>query len=116
MNTTTKKITRVQALEIAIANEANVEIVEVLEALKASIEKANGRKSTNKKSTVAQAQMLELVEQLNEESFLSYGDLILDFAEFSNQKFTALMRKAIEQGLVEKGQSASKKVGYRLVK
>lgn len=115
----TTKMTRIEALEIAIATVENKEALAVLEAIKVSVEKANARKSTsaNTKKTQAQTALInQLVEALDDENFLSYGELNLDFGEISNQKFTANMKKAVAQGLVEKGVSANKKVGYRLVK
>lgn len=115
----TKKMTRIEALEIAMATVENAEALQVLEAIKVSIEKSNARKSTstNSKKAVAQNEAMQnILEVLDTENFLAYSELTLDFATISNQKFTALMKKAVEQGLVEKGTSLTKKVGYRLVK
>lgn len=112
------KLTRTQALEIALSVVTDAEALEVLEAIKTSIEKANARKSGAVNTKKAEAQneaVAELVQKLDKDTFKSYTDLDIDFTTVSNQKFTALMKKAVEQGLAEKGKADNKKVGYRLI-
>ena len=101
----TNKMTYVKALEIAIkAVEDNKEVAEKLEALKASVAKKN---SAERKPTVTQK-----ANEGYKEAILAYMETgkkytitelmkgVVELADLSNQRVSALVRQLKEDGLV----------------
>ena len=102
-------------------------LVDFVSGEKALIEKRNATRAASRKPTKAQkeneAHVAEIIEFFNEvaEAGVAYtadevGEAV-GFEDFSAQKMTALMKKAIEEGAVEKvdkADSNKKKVGYKL--
>ena len=101
----TNKMTYVKALEIAIkAVEDNKEVAEKLEALKASVAKKN---SAERKPTATQK-----VNEGYKEAILAYMETgkkytitelmkgVVELADLSNQRVSALVRQLKEDGLV----------------
>ena len=101
----TNKMTYVKALEIAIkAVEDNKEVAEKLEALKASVAKKN---SAERKPTVTQK-----ANEGYKEAILAYMETgkkytitelmkgVVEIADLSNQRVSALVRQLKEDGLV----------------
>lgn len=99
------KMTYVKALEIAIkAVEDNKEVAEKLEALKASVAKKN---SAERKPTVTQK-----ANEGYKEAILAYMETgkkytitelmkgVVELADLSNQRVSALVRQLKEDGLV----------------
>ena len=103
----TKKMSYVVAVENAINGELTPEVVERLEALKASLEKRNTRKSNG--PTKAQKERAELAEKVFGAMVAgeSYGSkeiagLIPELEGASSQKVTALMKSLGERVTSEK--------------
>ena len=101
----TNKMTYVKALEIAIkAVEDNKEVAEKLEALKASVAKKN---SAERKPTATQK-----TNEGYKEAILAYMEVgkkytitglmkgVVELADLSNQRVSALVRQLKEDGLV----------------
>ena len=101
----TNKMTYVKALEIAIkAVEDNKEVAEKLEALKASVAKKN---SAERKPTATQK-----ANEGYKEAILAYMEVgkkytitelmkdVVELADLSNQRVSALVRQLKEDGLV----------------
>ena len=101
----TNKMTYVKALEIAIkAVEDNKEVAEKLEALKASVAKKN---SAERKPTATQK-----ANEGYKETILAYMEVgkkytitelmkgVVELADLSNQRVSALVRQLKEDGLV----------------
>ena len=102
-----KKMSYVVAVESAINGELTPEVVERLEALKASLEKRNTHKSNG--PTKAQKERIELAEKVfgamvAGESYTSHGiaGLIPELEGASSQKVTALMKTLGERVTSEK--------------
>ena len=108
----TKKITYVEAISKAIEGDLSPEVVEKLEALKASIAKRSGaeRKPTarqNENAVVREA----IVEYINENyaegsDGFTVSDLLKEcdaVKDKSNQYASAILRQAVQAGEISKG-------------
>lgn len=98
------KMTYVMALDVAIATVDNAEVVEKLEALKASITKKN---SADRKPTATQKANAELkvaiLDGMESGKAYTITDLMKSvdaLAELSNQRVSALVRQLVEAGSV----------------
>ena len=101
------KMTYVQAIDFALANIDNVEVIEKLEALKAQLAKRAGGKRGMTTTQKANVGIMEtIVEGLTEmENPVTVTELISGYAPlegFTNQKISALLRKLVEAGRVVK--------------
>lgn len=107
------KMTYVKALEIAMKSvEDNKEVYEKLEALKESISKKN---SAERKPTATQK-----VNEGYKEAILSFMEVgkkytiselmksVVEIADLSNQRVSALVRQLKESGLVERTEEKRK--------
>ena len=109
----TNKMTYVKALEIAIkAVEDNKEVAEKLEALKASIAKKN---SAERKPTVTQkanegykTAILEFMEIGKKYTITDLMKEVVELADLSNQRVSALVRQLKEEELVERTEEKRK--------
>ena len=109
----TNKMTYVKALEIAMkAVEDNKEVTEKLEALKESISKKN---STERKPTATQKANEEYKKAIL--SFMEVGKKytiselmkeVVELADLSNQRVSALVRQLKDSGLVERTEEKRK--------
>lgn len=109
----TNKMTYVKALEIAMkAVEDNKEVTEKLEALKESISKKN---SAEKKPTATQKANEEYKKAIL--SFMEVGKKytiselmkeVVELADLSNQRVSALVRQLKDSGLVERTEEKRK--------
>ena len=109
----TNKMTYVKALEIAIkAVEDNKEVTEKLEALKESISKKN---SAERKPTATQKANEEYKKAIL--SFMEIGKKytiselmkeVVELADLSNQRVSALVRQLKDSGLVERTEEKRK--------
>ena len=100
-----KKMTYVEALEIAIVGIENVEAIEKLKALKAQLVKKSEKKSPKEQAKIAEdkALMDALVVVLRAvgkatATEISKGDSIL--GGLSTQKIAAIAKKLIDKGIV----------------
>lgn len=95
----TKKMSYVVAVESAINGELTPEVVERLEALKASLEKRNTRKAGPTKVQKANAELAEKIFEAMEPDVVyataDIGKLVPELAEASSQKISALMKKLV---------------------
>lgn len=102
----TKKMSYVVAVENAINGELTPEVVERLEALKASLEKRNTRKAGPTKAQKERAELAEKVfgAMVAGESYGSkeIAGLIPELEGASSQKVTALMKSLGERVTSEK--------------
>lgn len=110
------------------ADVANKDLlVDFVSGEKALVEKRNATRSASRKPTKAQrenegfvAQVVEFFTEAADAGVAYTADEVADlvgFEDFSAQKMTALMKKAVEEGSVEKvdkADSNKKKVGYKL--
>ena len=109
----TNKMTYVKALEIAMkAVEDNKEVTEKLEALKESISKKN---SAERKPTATQKANEEYKKAIL--SFMEIGKKytiselmkeVVELADLSNQRVSALVRQLKDSGLVERTEEKRK--------
>ena len=109
----TNKMTYVKALEIAMkAVEDNKEVIEKLEALKESISKKN---SAERKPTATQKANEEYKKAIL--SFMEIGKKytiselmkeVVELADLSNQRVSALVRQLKDSGLVERTEEKRK--------
>ena len=109
----TNKMTYVKALEIAMkAVEDNKEVTEKLEALKESISKKN---SVERKPTATQKANEEYKKAIL--SFMEVGKKytiselmkeVVELADLSNQRVSALVRQLKDSGLVERTEEKRK--------
>ena len=109
----TNKMTYVKALEIAMkAVEDNKEVTEKLEALKESISKKN---SAERKPTATQKANEEYKKAIL--SFMEVGKKytiselikeVVELADLSNQRVSALVRQLKDSGLVERTEEKRK--------
>lgn len=113
-----------QTGEVATADRDT--LVEFVSAEKALVDKRNATRSASRKPTKAQRENEEFVAEIVE--FFTGSDVetgkaytadevaeAVGFEDFSAQKMTALMKKAIEEGVVgktNKADSNKNKVGY----
>jgi DNA-binding transcriptional ArsR family regulator len=99
----TEKLTYAKALEFAIANLDNEEIVEKLEALKVSLEKKQSRERKPTKTQVANESVkIAIVDFLKEDGEYHPAKEIGEALELSVPKVSALLKQLIEAGAVER--------------
>lgn len=112
-----KKMTRIEALTLAMnALTDNAEALEVLTAIRDSIEKANSRKSDKpSKSQLANMDVKSrLIDQMGDGNRYTVAELVKAFGnEFSSQKLSALLRQLILSGDVVREEDKRKAV-FRL--
>ena len=101
----TNKMTYVKALEIAIkAVEDNKEVAEKLEALKASFAKKNSAerkpKATQKANEGYKEAILAYMETGKKYTITELMKGVVELADLSNQRVSALVRQLKEDGLV----------------
>ena len=101
----TNKMTYVKALEIAIkAVEDNKEVAEKLEALKASVAKKNSAErkptATQKANEGYKEAILAYMETDKKYTITELMKGVVELADLSNQRVSALVRQLKEDGLV----------------
>ena len=101
----TNKMTYVKALEIAIkAVEDNKEVAEKLEALKASVAKKNSAErkptATQKANESYKEAILVYMETGKKYTITELMKGVVELADLSNQRVSALVRQLKEDGLV----------------
>ena len=101
----TNKMTYVKALEIAIkAVEDNKEVAEKLEALKASVAKKNSAErkptATQKANEGYKEVILAYMEVGKKYTITELMKGVVELADLSNQRVSALVRQLKEDGLV----------------
>lgn len=105
-------MTYVQAVDFAIANLDNAEVIEKLEALKAQLAKRGSAKTPSKTQKANEEIKDYLVRFLAEqESPLTISEMMAAdeyLAGFSNQKLSALLRQLKETEAVEKTMEGKK--------
>lgn len=109
----TNKMTYAKALEIAMnAVKENKEVYDKLDALKASIAKKN---SAERKPTAAQkanegykTAILEFMEVGKKYTITDLMKEVVELADLSNQRVSALVRQLKEEGLVERTEEKRK--------
>lgn len=99
----TKKMTYVEAITKAIEGELTPEVIEKLEALKASVEKRNSRKSgkptkTQRENEGVKADILKVMSDGKPYQCKTIAAAL----ELSGQKISALLNQLAEAGAVEK--------------
>lgn len=106
----TKKMTYVNAIDRAIEGNITPEVIEKLEALKASLARKNGaeRKPTErqKENAKVRAEIVEFINENAEGNGFTVSDLIKECPAVegkSNQYVSAILRQAILAKEVEKG-------------
>ena len=104
-----KKLTNVLALEMVLAMaevQANSELVEKLETMKASFEKKSSRATNGeKKPTKAQIENMELAQQLKElltTEPQAQKDLQAQLGIETSQKMTAIVKVLVNEGVAIK--------------
>ena len=104
-----KKLTNVLALEMVLEMkevQANPELVEKLETMKASFEKKASRAvNGEKKPTKAQLENIELAQQLKElltTDFQAQKDLQAQLGIETSQKMTAIVKVLVNEGVAIK--------------
>lgn len=104
------KMTYVKAIEKAINGELTAEVVEKLEALKASLNKkaTAERKPTAKQTANAEtrAALVNFINQNAEGNGFTVTDLLKQCPEVegdSNQHVSAILRQAVQAGEISKG-------------
>ena len=109
----TNKMTYVKALEIAIkAVEDNKEVAEKLEALKASVAKKNSAErkptATQKANEGYKTAILEFMEVGKKYTITDLMKEVVELADLSNQRVSALVRQLKDSGLVERTEEKRK--------
>ena len=109
----TNKMTYVKALEIAIkAVEDNKEVAEKLEALKASVAKKNSAErkptATQKANEGYKTAILEFMEVGKKYTVTDLMKEVVELADLSNQRVSALVRQLKEEGFVERTEEKRK--------
>ena len=109
----TNKMTYVKALEIAIkAVEDNKEVAEKLEALKASVAKKNSAErkptATQKANEGYKTAILEFMEVGKKYTITDLMKEVVELADLSNQRVSALVRQLKEEELVERTEEKRK--------
>ena len=108
-----EKITRKQALEFAISNLDNEEVVEVLDKMLQSISKP--RKAATSKARIANESLARKVAENTPDEVTTKDVVNLGIPEITTtQKASAVLRVACELGLFEKV-TEGKKVSYKKV-
>lgn len=109
----TNKMTYVKALEIAMkAVEDNKEVTEKLEALKESISKKNSAErkptATQKANEEYKKAILSFMEVGKKYTISELMKEIVELADLSNQRVSALVRQLKDSGLVERTEEKRK--------
>ena len=109
----TNKMTYVKALEIAIkAVEDNKEVAEKLEALKESISKKNSAErkptATQKANEGYKEAILSFMEVGKKYTISELMKEVVELADLSNQRVSALVRQLKDSGLVERTEEKRK--------
>ena len=109
----TNKMTYVKALEIAIkAVEDNKEVYEKLEALKESISKKNSAErkptATQKANEGYKEAILSFMEVGKKYTISELMKEVVELADLSNQRVSALVRQLKDSGLVERTEEKRK--------
>ena len=113
----TVKMTYVNALDVVLAGgEMTDEVIEKLNALKASLVKRNAKTGT-RKPTKTQKENAEIkaqiVEFLADKDPMKAGDIGAAF-EFSTQKASALLKQLVDEGIVVKGEGEKRATVFSL--
>ena len=105
----TNKMTYVKALEIAMESEsvkANAEVMEKLKALKASISKKNSAErkptATQKANEGYKTAILDFMETGKKYTITDLMKSVVELADLSNQRVSALVRQLKDDGLVKR--------------
>nr|DAE79739.1 MAG TPA: hypothetical protein [Caudoviricetes sp.] len=105
----TNKMTYVKALEIAMESEsvkANAEVMEKLKALKASISKKNSAErkptATQKANEGYKTAILNFMEVGKKYTITDLMKSVVELADLSNQRVSALVRQLKDDGLVKR--------------
>ena len=109
----TNKMTYVKALEIAMkAVEDNKEVTEKLEALKESISKKNSAErkptATQKANEEYKKAILSFMEVGKKYTISELMKEVVELADLSNQRVSALVRQLTDSGLVERTEEKRK--------
>ena len=109
----TNKMTYVKALEIAMkAVEDNKEVTEKLEALKESISKKNSAErkptATQKANEEYKKAILSFMEVGKKYTISELMKEVVELADLSNQRVSALVRQLKDSGLVERTEEKRK--------
>ena len=109
----TNKMTYVKALEIAMkAVEDNKEVTEKLKALKESISKKNSAErkptATQKANEEYKKAILSFMEVGKKYTISELMKEVVELADLSNQRVSALVRQLKEEGLVERTEEKRK--------
>ena len=107
------KMTYVKALEIAMKSvEDNKEVYEKLEALKESISKKNSAErkptATQKANEGYKEAILSFMEVGKKYTISALMKSVVEIADLSNQRVSALVRQLKESGLVERTEEKRK--------
>ena len=109
----TNKMTYAKALEIAMnAVKENKEVYDKLDALKASIAKKNSAErkptATQKANEGYKEAILEFMEVGKKYTITDLMKEVVELADLSNQRVSALVRQLKEEGLVERTEEKRK--------
>ena len=109
----TNKMTYAKALEIAMnAVKENKEVYDKLDALKASIAKKNSAErkptATQKANECYKTAILEFMEVGKKYTITDLMKEVVELADLSNQRVSALVRQLKEEGLVERTEEKRK--------
>ena len=109
----TNKMTYVKALEIAMkAVEDNKEVTEKLKALKESISKKNSAErkptATQKANEEYKKAILSFMEVGKKYTISELMKEVVELADLSNQRVSALVRQLKDSGLVERAEEKRK--------
>ena len=112
-DTMTNKMTYVKALEIAMKTvEDNKEVYEKLEALKESISKKNSAErkptATQKANEGYKEAILSFMEVGKKYTISELMKEVVELADLSNQRVSALVRQLKDSGLVERTEEKRK--------
>ena len=116
----TNKMTYVKALEIAMkAVEDNKEVTEKLEALKESISKKNSAErkptDTQKANEEYKKAILSFMEVGKKYTISELMKEVVELADLSNQRVSALVRQLKDSGLVERTEEKRKAVFFQFL-
>lgn len=114
------KMTYVKALEIAMKSvEDNKEVYEKLEALKESISKKNSAErkptATQKANEGYKEAILSFMEVGKKYTISELMKSVVEIADLSNQRVSALVRQLKESGLVERTEEKRKAYFSKIV-
>ena len=116
----TNKMTYVKALEIAMKSvEDNKEVYEKLEALKESISKKNSAErkptATQKANEEYKKAILSFMEVGKKYTISELMKEVVELADLSNQRVSALVRQLKDSGLVERTEEKRKAYFFKKV-